>query len=39
MAIVSFGWGMWQEWLIGGAALLLVFLLVGANLAESERHP
>ena len=39
MAIVSFGWGMWQEWLIGGAALLLVFLLVGANLAERERHP
>ena len=36
MAIVSFGWGMWQEWLICGAALLLVFLLVGASLAERE---
>jgi O-antigen ligase len=39
MAIVSFGWGMWQEWLVCGAALFLIFLLVAANLTERERHP
>jgi O-antigen ligase len=39
MAIASFGWGMWQTWLICGVALLLIYLLIGANVAERERHP
>jgi hypothetical protein len=39
MVIASFGWGMWQTWLICGGALLLIFLLVAANLIEKERHP
>jgi len=39
MAIASFGWGMWQTWLLCGAALLLIFLLVAANLSAKERHP
>jgi len=39
MAIASFGWGMWQTWLLCGAALSLIFLLVAANLCARERHP
>src|SRR5262249_37396175 len=38
MAIVSFGWGMWQTWLVCGAALLPIFLLVAANLTVRERR-
>jgi O-antigen ligase len=36
MAVASFAWGMWQTWLICGAALLLIYLLVGANVAAGE---
>jgi O-antigen ligase len=39
MAISSFGWGMWQTWLICGAALLLIFLLVAAKVTTGEHHP
>jgi hypothetical protein len=35
MAIVAFGWGMWQTWLICGIALLLIYLSVGANISKS----
>jgi len=38
MAIASFGWGMWQTWLVCGAALLPIFLLVAANLTVRERR-
>ena len=34
MAIVAFGWGMWQTWLICGIALMIVYFLVGANLSR-----
>jgi O-antigen ligase len=34
MAIVAFGWGMWQTWLICGIALMIIYLLVGANLSR-----
>jgi O-antigen ligase len=33
MAIVAFGWGMWQTWLICGIALVIIHLLIGANLS------
>jgi O-antigen ligase len=36
MAIASFAWGMWQTWLICGAAILLIYLLVGGNVAAGE---
>jgi O-antigen ligase len=35
MAVAAFGWGMWQTWLICASALLLIYLLVGANIARS----
>jgi O-antigen ligase len=38
IAIASFGWGMWQTWLICGVALSLVYLLIGANSATREHH-
>jgi len=38
IAIASFGWGMWQTWLICAAALSLIYLLVAANRAPREHH-
>jgi O-antigen ligase len=35
VAIMAFGWGMWQTWLICGNALLLIYLLVGANISRN----
>jgi len=34
MAIVAFGWGMWQTWLICAIALMIIYLLMGANLSR-----
>ncbi|PWT84709.1 MAG: hypothetical protein C5B58_04295 [Acidobacteria bacterium] len=37
-AIASFGWGMWQTWLICAAALSLTYVLIGASGGKREHH-
>jgi O-antigen ligase len=36
LAIASFGWGMWQTWLICGAALSLTYVLIASHAKRND---